>query len=257
MDSKILIKGGAIMRMKINLAISKLPIAYNTLFMSAIKEAIKASDKTYYEKLYFYEGKNNKVTKNMTFSVGIKDYEIKGNEFEVKGKVSLTISTPDLELGLMIYNGMIKKRKFIYKEYEWIRLRVDLIKEKEIGGQQALFKTLSPICIKNKRGAFMDIEDPDYVQELNYITNEVLKNYRGYGLKEQLDFQVRNIKKIIVKESIRGFQEKTGRQYQCVNAYRGSFVIRGHKEDLNDIYKLGIGFRRAQGFGNLELIEWR
>lgn len=245
------------MRMKIDLAISKLPIAYNTLFMSAIKEAIKASDEAYYEKLYFYEGKNNKATKNMTFSVSIKEYEVNGTDFEIKGRVSLIISTPDLELGLMIYNGMVKKRKFAYKEYEWQRLRVDFIKEKEIGGDEAVFKALSPICIKNKQGAFMELEDPEYVKELNYITNEVLKNYRGYGLKEQLDFKSIGLKKIIVKESIRGFQEKTGRQYQCVNAYRGSFVIKGDKKDLNDIYKLGIGFKRAQGFGNLELIEWR
>lgn len=245
------------MRIKIDLAASKLPIAYNTLFMSAIKEAIKASDEAYYEKLYFYEGKSNKATKNMTFSVNIREYEIKGSEFEIKGRVSLIISTPDLELGLMIYNGMIKKRKFIYKAYEWMRLRVDFIKEKEIDGQEVVFKTLSPICIKNKQGTFMEIEDPGYIGELNYITNEILKNYRGYGLKEQLDFRPIGFKKIVVKESIRGFQEKTGRQYQCVNAYRGNFVIKGDKEDLNDIYKLGIGFKRAQGFGNLELVEWR
>ena len=245
------------MRLKVDFHIDKLPITYNTLFMSAIKEAIKASDVDYYEKLYFYQDKSNKATKNLTFSVAITDYMINEGFFYIKGKSSFIISTPDLKLGLLIYNGMLKKRKFVYKDMEWKVNRVDLLKEREFTSREVAFKTLSPICIQDKNGRYMAPDEAKYEEELNYIMNEILKNYRGSGLKERLSFRAIEMKKVVVKETIRAFKEKTGRDYLGVNAYRGSFVLRGDAEDLADVYQLGIGFKRSQGFGNIDVLEWR
>lgn len=243
------------MRLKIDMAIQKMPVAYNTMFISAIKEAIKASDPAYYEKLYFYEGKSNKQTKNLTFSVKVSNYKIVGEEFEVNGRVSWLISTPDLELGLILYNGLMHKRKFVYKDYEWTRLRVDLLKERTIESEEVVFRALSPICIRNKAGKFIGPENPEYEAELNYITNETLKSYRGRGLNRPLSFKSINLKKIVVKETLRDFMQKTGKSYLGVNAYRGMFSLTGDKEDLMAIYQLGLGFKRSQGFGNLDVVE--
>ena len=35
------------------------------------------------------------------------------------------------------------------------------------------------------------------------------------------------------------------------------FKLRGDKEDLNDIYKLGLGHKRNQGMGNIEVVNGR
>lgn len=255
MKCKIKSKGGAKMRIKVDMAVEKMPVAYNTMFISAIKEAIKASDSVYYEKLYFYEGKNNKQTKNLTFSVKLSDYKITGEEFEVKGRASLVVSTPDLELGLILYNGLIHKRKFVYKNYEWTRLRVDLLKERNINKEEVIFRTLSPVCMRSKTGEFIGPEDAGYEKELNYITNEILKSYRGQGLGRLLKFKAIDLKKVVVKETLRDFIQKTGRPYLGVNAYRGIFSLTGDKEDLMAIYQLGLGFKRSQGFGNLDVVE--
>lgn len=242
------------MRMKVEFKTDKLPIAYNTLFMSVIKEAIKKSSEEYYNSLYFYEDKNNKKTKNFTFSVYVKGYDIENENFIVKDKVILNISTPDLELGINLYNGLINYPKFTYKDYELKRIRVDLGKEMNIDSEEAIFNALSPICIKSKNGKFLNIEDSEYIKEFNYISNEALKNYRGYGLKKELNFKNIKLNKVVVKEGLREFRNVTGKQYQYVNGYKGKFKLTGDIEDLNDLYKLGIGFKRAQGFGYIEFI---
>ena len=167
------------------------------------------------------------------------------------------ISTPDLELGLHIYNGIINNKTIKYKNYEITRLRVDLVKESDIYGEEAIFNTLSPVCIKDSSGKFLDFNNENYVKELNYIVDIVLKNYRGYGIKKYIEFENLDLKKVVVKEPFREFQRVTKREYQCVNSYKGRFILRGDNEDLNDIYKLGLGFKRGQGFGNLEVVNGR
>ena len=98
------------MRIKIELVGEKFPRFYNTLGVSLIKEAIKKSSEDYFKRLYFYNDKNNKQSKNFTFSFYIKNYEIYKEDFIVKDKVIMYISTPDLELGLNIYNGLINTK---------------------------------------------------------------------------------------------------------------------------------------------------
>lgn len=243
------------MRMKVEFKTDKLPISYNTLFMSVIKETIRKSSEEYYNSLYYYEDKNNKKTKNFTFSVYVKGYDIKNENFIVKDRVILNISTPDLELGLNIYNGLINYPKFIYKEYELKRIRVDLGKERFIDKEEVILNALSPICIKSKDGKFLNIDDSEYIKEINYISNEVLKNYRGYGLNRELRFEDIRLNKVVVKESLREFKSVTGKSYQYVNGYKGRFKLIGNIEDLNDLYKLGVGFKRSQGFGYVDLVE--
>lgn len=245
------------MRIKVELKADVFPRYYNILGTSLIKEAIKKSSKDYFENLYYYNDKNNKASKNFTFSFFIKDYKINGNNFLVKDRVILYISTPDLELGLHIYNGIINTKNLRYKEYEMDRLRVSLVKESNIAEDSVVFNTLSPICIKDNYGKFLDIDDENYVDELNYISNIILENYRGYGLKRKFEFENISLKKVVVKEPLREFKEITNKEYKFVNSYKGRFMLRGDSEDLNDIYKLGIGFKRGQCFGNLEVVNGR
>ena len=82
----------------------------------------------------------------------------------------------------------------------------------------------------------------------------ILNNYRGYGLKRELSFESLDMKKVVVKEPLRDFKKVTNREYQYVNAFKGKFELIGDIEDLNDIYKLGIGFKRGQAFGNLDVV---
>ncbi|AOT70855.1 CRISPR-associated endoribonuclease Cas6 [Geosporobacter ferrireducens] len=242
------------MRLKCEYKASKIPITYQMMFVSLIKEALKISDSDYFQKLYKYGDAANKQSKNFTFAVYMKDYEIADEIFSIKDKVVLNISSPDLEFMIKVYNGLLKLNQFKYKDYLLNKIRIDLVKEKEITSSEVMLKTLSPICIKTKNHRFMKPEDETYVDELNYIADIVLRNYRGQGLQEKLDFIPLQMKKTVVKEEIRDYKANTGDKHLQIHAYAGTFKLKGNVDDLKDLYALGISFKRNQGFGMVEVI---
>jgi CRISPR-associated endoribonuclease Cas6 len=62
------------------------------------------------------------------------------------------------------------------------------------------------------------------------------------------------MKKVVVKENIRSSAENTDKAIFYVNAYSGIFKLSGDVEDLNYIYQGGIGYRRSQGFGMIDIV---
>lgn len=244
------------MRIRCEYKTENLPVAYNMMFLSLIKEALKISDEEYFRKLYFYKGdKINKKPKNFCFSVYLKDFLKNQEIFEIKDRIIFNISSPDYEFMLKVYNGLLNFSTFKYKEYNINKVRINLLKEKVINKSSSVFNTMSPICIKNKQGNMISIDDAQYEKELNYIASKSLEGFRGYGLIESLKFSPISMKKKIVKENIRNFRENTNKQYYYVNSYSGIFKLQGNIKDLNDLYMLGIGFKRGQGFGMIEIIE--
>lgn len=233
----------------------KIPLSYNMMFVSLIKESLKKVNKDYYERLYNYEGKNNKKIKNFCYSVMLKNFIISNDEFKIKDRILFNVSTPDYEFGINVYNGLLNTINFDYQnKYHIKKLKIHLIKEKSIKQDQVVLKTLSPICIKDKSNNFILPDDKNYADNVNYIVNESLHSFRGYGLKKPLDFEKILMKRVVVKEKIRGFKEVTDKDIFYVNASSGIFKLTGDIEDLNLIYKLGIGFRRSQGFGMIDIV---
>ncbi|NLD48231.1 MAG: CRISPR-associated endoribonuclease Cas6 [Clostridiaceae bacterium] len=242
------------MRLKCDFKVDRLPISHNMMFVSLIKESLKKSDQEYYEKLYNFNGKANKKSKNFCFSVKMRGFDIDGDIAVIKDGVSLLVSSPDAEFILYLYNGLLKVNEFKYKDFSAKRERISMLKEKTIDSSEAIFKTLTPICIKNNQNYFLKIDDESYENELNYIAGKVLENYRGRGLEERLSFQNVKMKNVVVRQEIKAFEEMSGRNYLYVNSYEGIFKLSGNIEDLQDLYSLGIGFKRNQGFGMLEVV---
>lgn len=242
------------MRLIVDFKIEKLPIAYNMLFVSLIKETLKKANLEYFNKLYDY-----KKTKNFTFAVKMNDFELKDDFFYIKDKVVFNISSPDTEFIINFYNGILKTEE----HGELKKLKIFKPVDKRINSNEILIRTLSPICLKNKEGKFLKLEDENFVKELNYITDICLKNFRKektgveIGLKEEVDLiPIGNqVKNVVVKEKISGFKEKTNKEILFVNAYEGIFLLKGNKEDLQVLVDLGLGFRRNHGFGMIEVIN--
>lgn len=245
------------MRLKCEFKTEKIPVAYQFMFVSLIKEALKISNEDYYQKLYFYDGdKKNKKSKNFCFSVYISGFKKEDNIFKVEDKVILYISSPDYEFAFNLYNGLLKMGNFSYKkEYKLTKKNITLIKEKSINSKEVIFNALSPICIKDIDNKPLDINEIEFLKELNYITDKILKNYRGYGLNKKLQFIPLKMKKRVVKEYIKNFENNTGKKDYYINGYMGIFKLIGDIEDLKDIYNLGLGFKRSQGFGMIEVLS--
>ncbi|KYH34082.1 CRISPR associated protein Cas6 [Clostridium tepidiprofundi DSM 19306] len=243
------------MRLKCEYSTDKFPLAYQMLVVSLIKEALMRSDEEYFSKIYNYkEGKTNKATKNFCFSVFIKDYKKEVNIFTIYDRVIINISSGDYEFMIKLYNGLLKIKGFEYKGFIINRIGIDLVKEKEINKDNVEFTTLSPIYIKDKNNNSLDFNDKKFVKELNYIVDKTLENFRGYGLKKELRFKPLYMKKRVVKEEIRKFTQNTNKSFYYVNSCVGRFVLEGDMIDLRDIYALGLGFRRNQGFGMIEVV---
>lgn len=234
----------------------KIPIYYQMLFVSLIKEALKKSYKKYFESLYIYEEtKKNKRTKDFCFSVYMKNFSKEEDIFIIKDKVIFNISSPNYEFMIKLYNGLLNINNFKYKEFSINKVKINLVNDKEIQNGQQVFNTLSPICVKDKENKYLNIDDSNFDKELNYITNKTLENFRGYGLVEELKFYPMQMKKKVVKEDISTFRENTKKQYYYVNSYAGTFKLKGNVKDLKDIYMLGLGFKRSQGFGMIEVMD--
>ncbi|MBL4931898.1 CRISPR-associated endoribonuclease Cas6 [Clostridium paridis] len=243
------------MRVQITIYTECIPLAYRMMFVSLIKNSLEKSNSSYFNELYNFEDKKSKKIKPFTFSTYLEDYEMGKEEIKIKGKVNLTISTPDTELFINIYNGLVNISQYTYNNKFKLTIgKIILLKESWINSEKVTFKSLSPIVVKDKDGNFLRVEDERYVNELNYISNLSLKTYRGYGLKRPLEFIPVKYEKVVVKEKISSFTEITKKDVFYITGYKGTFRLSGDKEDLRLLYSLGIGYRRSQGFGNLEVI---
>lgn len=233
---------------------SRIPISQGILVASIIKEVLNHSNRDYCHGLYYHnKQKRNKTTKNFCTSTYLDDFEILEDEIKINGKIVLNISSPDMVFMTNLYNGFLKIQEFQYKNYKFVRGKINYIKEKVILTSTTEFKTSSPLIIKTKEGKFIGPEDEAYEKEFNYITNLILKNYRGYGLKRKLLFQSVGMKKVILKEEIKDFTINTGKKHYLISGYRGAFRLTGDIEDLNDIYQVGTGYRRGQNAGMLDV----
>lgn len=244
------------MRISCEYKTSKIPVSYHMLGVSLIKEALKKNDIEFFKRIYcFDENKANKKSKDFCFSVFLKDYQKEGDVFLINDRVIFNFSSPDYNFMVNLYNGLLKINEFAYKEFNLNKARISLIKEKVVSKPVVKFTTLSAIHIKDKYNNALDIKDENFVKELNYITDLSLRNYRGYGLNKELKFiPSPSMKKRVIKQDIRNFKEKTAKTYYYVNSYVGDFILEGDTEDLQDIYLLGVGFKRNQGFGMIEII---
>lgn len=244
------------MRFNCEFKTEKIPVSYQMLWVSLIKEALKNVDNDYYKYIYIYDdNKLNKKSKDFCFGVYLKDFVKKEDVFEIKDKVILNFTTPDYNFGIKFYNGLLELNEFQYKDFLLKKGKINLLQEKKINQDMIYFKTLSPICIKSRSGHFLNVEDKQYISELNYVVDLNLKNYRGKGLRRELEFNYSSdkFKKVVVKQSIKKFTVDTGKKYFYVNSHQGIFSLRGAAEDLRDIYQLGVGFKRNQGFGMVDV----
>lgn len=237
---------------------NKFPLSYRMMVTSLIKKSLEISDKEYFKDMYYYEEKKNKKIKPFTFSVFFKDYKIQGDVVNLNGNGSILISTNDYNFGIILYNGLLKLKTYMYKQfgtsYEIILERIILEREKEVNESRIFCRTLSPIHVKDKNNKPLSKDDEKFNEELNYICNLSLKTLRGEGLREKIYFTPVIMKKVVAKEKISDFFKINGKENIYIEGYKGTFYLEGNIEDLRTLLKIGLGFRRSEGFGMIDLV---
>lgn len=229
-----------------------IPMDNAMMSVSFVKEIINAVSEEYTNNLFSFNQKSNKKIKDINTALYTPNFVCKGNELYVNEEIIFNISFFKEEMFYYIYNGALKVKNLKYKNYEFKVNKVSIPIEKTIDDEGVIFKTQSPIIIKNKNGRYLDINDEEYVPNLNYIADLTLKNIRGFGLRKELEFTSLNLKKRVLKQKIRNFNK---REFYYINAYTGTFFLKGNRDDLEALYKTGIGFRRSQNAGMVEILK--
>jgi len=197
---------------------------------------------------YIATGKD--VEKVKPIIIAFNKPAFKGEKIELEGnEVNMTLKFEEAQTALIYYSSLLnmKNKAFPVGDNNEISLKnIKMISEKEITDDYAVFKILSPICLKchsreNKKDRYLTVEDNDFALELA----RKLKDDIPY-MEEEIDtlrYDLSGLKKIIVP--VYGLK---------IPVSIGNFIISGDKKILNHILKTGIGSKRNSGFGLVEQI---
>lgn len=263
------------MRVKATFKADKLPILYRHRVMALIKEALEKSDAGYKESLYPNKNsEHSKIAKPFCFSVAMppgrtakkekiiidEGVEIEDSVFYFPQNSSLSfyISSSEYQFMVCLYNGLLEMKTFPFGNNINLMLeRVFMLNEKTIADGEAIFRTNAPVLIEDKEGKpvlpFADSLQ-SFNEHFNAINDRILKDLRGQGLYREMEFVPMKFKKQVVKHTLKGFREKTGKPYMTFTCFEGYFKLKGDPRDLQMLYQIGIGLRTGQGFGMVEVM---
>lgn len=236
------------MRFSIIFKIDKpiLPVDYRSGFISLLKASYEMSCKDKYIELY-----ETNTLKPFTFSVYFGNgSKIQDNKVLINSdRFILNFSTASLELGTYFYNGLLKIKKEL-KDYPLFEARislenVNLKREVKIKEDTVAFKTLSPFLVRdyNDKNKYLKPSDEGFADQLNQIVSECSKHFMGRDAS--IEFQTI---KTTTKPPIFHYGAP-------VDGIKGMFALKGDPAVLDMIYKIGLGSRRSQGFGMLEVMR--
>lgn len=219
---------------------------YRNFLMSYLKRSFSKEYYKDFEENYL-KGNNLKL---FSFSVFIKDV-IHQDQYLVcpDKKIVMTISSSDYSLINLLYNSLLINRKWVMNISPNNEIYLDRLSLKyleEIKTNEIKIKMLSPLLVRVKQEGnkefYSSIEDGSFVSDLN-SNLRYLVNLWGYSAEGLEIIPVKNKKVVIPILKVR---------YTGTN---GIFILKGKKETLNFLYKIGIGSRRSEGFGLFEVLD--
>ncbi len=250
----------------------KIPSDYRKYISSLIKEAFKISGDNNF---YFENFEKNKV-KPYTFSTLFNIKEFKDNYFILKDNYFyFNFSSADYEYLIRIYNGLLQlKNNFklfdsdLYVEDFYLRLKPNYT-----FGNSAKFKTLSPVLVRCPadgdyylvpeeipiNGKFKYAKKSDRQSFLNAIKLNI-ESILKMGVKSKLlddgvlkeDFKIINYD---FKISPALHSSNRSKFKLTLPALKGTIEISANSEIIKFLYDAGIGARRSEGFGMVEVVR--
>ncbi len=241
------------MRFNVELLLDQesIPKDKNRIILSLLKYNFSSYDKEYYSEIY-EEGKNR--TKDFTFSLYMRNCTFLREEIMIPDKkIILNFSTYSAEEGIIFYNSFLRNKgmKYPIKNNVMKINRINLVKEKTICTDEAIYKAMSPIVARSHSG---DNNKTWYHSLTSKEGQEVFMNNLKYQLKDAfgedriLDFEELEIEVLHNKEvKVKNYGiEVVG------NVCR--LKIKGKPYILDYLYKAGIGSQKSSGFGMVDLV---
>ncbi|MCX7757927.1 MAG: CRISPR-associated endoribonuclease Cas6 [candidate division WOR-3 bacterium] len=255
-----------------------MPKDYRRYLISLVKEAIKKSGsdgEQFYNKYY-----SSNIPKPFTFSAYFPSKSDNSKNMIGENYFNFYFSSNNYEFLMRVYNGLnyIKNEKFILfnTEIEDIK-NFNLLPEKRFDKNEITFKTLSPFLVRSiKNGdnyvypSNLNIKlnkGEDKKKEFKYweevsledFKNNLLNSINSLILKEipEIKEKVESIEisdQSIVVPISHGSSNINHKYFMTFPGIKGQLKIKANPEILKLFYDLGIGARRSEGFGMLEVI---
>lgn len=222
-------------------------------FISFQKAAFESYDKVFFDK--FYKEKDS-IEKPYSFSLYFGNAKFTKDRIILEDEqIQFTFSTIDTEIGIHFFNAVLamKGKEFYLEEGNFMILEeIQLLKEKPITGNQVIFKTLSPILIREhnkdtnkdwyysfeEEGSLAILKNSMKYQAVNYFGSTAEKDI------EQLVIKPISMKKLVINH------------YQVfVTGNVGTFEMQGKPYLLEYFYKAGISAKKSEGFGLCNVIN--
>ena len=239
----------------------QLPASYRRHIVALIKSAVKSNnDSNSVYELYYGMGNIHKI-KPFTFFLSLPDSKFGNLESARfinldKPTVELHITSNDSAFLSSIYKGMLKPNNtmtlFNYNvEFKDFYLR----KVTSINSNFIKFRILSPIVIKNwityekKRRfkGYISCVDPEFVESIIYSINTQCRRLIPNVAKRKIDnIEIDTTECSTIK--IYHYQE-------IISGTIGTIGIKADEEILELIYDAGLGARRNQGYGMLDIVK--
>lgn len=250
---KLFFKGGENMRFNVELLVDKenIPKDKNRLIISFLKHNFETLDKKYYQSLY---KKGENTIKSFTFSLYMPNCKFTREEIIIpEKKIILNFSTNNMKDSIYFYNSILENKGKPY-EIKGISLtvnRINVVKENVITNDYSTYVSMSPIVVRdhygdNKKTWYYSLNDEMgkeiFIKNLKYQLLDQFGKERKLDIDE-VEFDVLNNKEVKVKHY--GIEVIS-------NICR--LKIKAKPYILDYLYKSGIGGRRSQGFGMLDLV---
>jgi len=236
------------MRLKLSFEIKEKRIESDNrrIFLSFFKSSLSENEKL---ELFYSNGRR----KEFTFSIYFPNAKFRKDELKLSSnEFYLNFSISSMEEGIYFMNSFIKKIGKSYplpKRNSFILKNIEIVEEKEVLSESVEFRTLSPIIVKERiedenRDWYYTFEDERWEEVLKANMKEQLKEVFDLGDDiEKLKIKAVKPKRTIIRNYNISFPVSLG-----------NLKIQGEKYLLDYFSKSGIGSKRAQGFGMLEVI---
>lgn len=231
---------------------NKIRTEYRRDILRFIKNSLSDYSPEIYEK--YYADKKENQPKPFTFSVSFSVAEKPNNEndYFVLDNDSLKIhfSFADYIFGMTVYNALLQEKNNVkifgdaIQKIEYINLE----KDKKIDDNMAVFKTLSPILVRDlqngKGKGFIDFSHENFSDNLTKNITHLANHFLQKTTISEKNISVEPVK--MKSNIINHYGGETGNT--------GIIKISAPAEILQLIYDAGLGAKRSQGFGMLEVI---
>ncbi|MCX7589783.1 MAG: CRISPR-associated endoribonuclease Cas6, partial [Patescibacteria group bacterium] len=253
----------------------KIPSDYRRYISSLIKESFKRSGED--GNIFFEKFFSKNKPKPYTFSVVFPIKEYKDKFFILRENYfNFNFSSADYEFLLRIYNGLLKLRdgfKIFNDNIEVESFKL-FLKPNYTFKEEVIFKTLSPVLIRNPKdgdryfvlkgllnGKKFKYAEETEEEEIIEALKLNLKSLIKMGIdRKLLDPGAENIN--IDIKMLSGFKlspsahsSNKSNFFITLPAMRGQFQFKSNPEIIKFLYETGIGARRSEGFGMVEVVK--